>query len=107
MSAMGLIKLVEYHPVYVEEHDNQKARAVNLVFHSRGNEYVGGTSGGDVESMIPVREINSRKHQRVVLEAGGRKIRYLKEGDPPSTEKLARLTVVIPSPWLLARMKNT
>ena len=90
-----------------------KKRAVNLVFHSRGNGvvkiniYVGGTSGGDVESMIPVREISSRKYQRVVLEGGGRKIRYMKEGDPPSTEKLARLTVVIPSPWLLARMKNT
>ena len=52
---MGLMKLVEYHPEYVEERDNQKARAVNLVFHSRVNGvvkiniYVGGTSGGDVK----------------------------------------------------------
>ena len=57
---MGLTKLVEYHPDSVEERDNQKARAVILVFHSRGNGvvkiniYVGGTSGGDVEPMIPV-----------------------------------------------------
>ena len=55
-----LIKLEEYHPDYVEERDSQKARAVTLVFHSHVNSvvkiniYVGGTSGGDVESMIPV-----------------------------------------------------
>jgi hypothetical protein len=64
VAAMGLMKLVEYHPDYVEERDSQKARAVNLVFHSRINSvvkiniYVSGTGGGDVESMIPVGKIS-------------------------------------------------
>ena len=86
------MKLVGHHPDYVEERDNQKAGAVNLVFHSHVNGvvkiniYVGGTSGGgDVKSMIPVREISSQKHQRVVLEGGGRKIRYIKEGQRQPT----------------------
>ena len=83
---MGLMKLLEYHPDYVDKRCSQKARAVHLVFHLRINSvveiniYVGGTSGGDIESMIPVREISMRKHQRVVLEGGGRKIRCMKKG---------------------------
>jgi hypothetical protein len=62
--AMRLMNLVEHHPDYVEEGDSQKATAVKAVCHSRINSvvkiniYVGGTSGGDVESMIPVREIS-------------------------------------------------
>ena len=60
MAAMGLMGLVECRPDYVEERDNQKAKAVNLVFHShlngvvKINIYIGGTSGGDVGPMIPV-----------------------------------------------------
>lgn len=106
------MKSVGYHPDYVEERDSQKARAGNAVCHSHVNSivkiniYVDGTSGGDIQSMIPVRKISSRKHQRIVLE-GGQKIRYKKGiGDPPSTEKLAQVNVVIPSPWLFARLKT-
>ena len=86
MAAMGLMKLVGYRLDYVEECGSQKARAVNLVFHSginsvvKINVYVGGPSGGNVESMVPVRKISLRKHQRIVLDGGGRKTRHMKEG---------------------------
>jgi len=52
-----LMNLVGYHPDYVEERDIQEARAVNAACHScvvKINVYVGGTSGGDIQSMIPV-----------------------------------------------------
>ena len=62
---MGLMKLVEYRPDYFEKRCSQKARAVYLISHSPINSvveiniYVGGTSGGVAESMIPVRQISS------------------------------------------------
>ena len=72
------MKSVEHHPDYVKERDSQKARAVNEVRHSRVNSivkihvYVGGTSGGDIQSTIPIRNISLRKHQRIVLKGDGR-----------------------------------
>ena len=61
-----------------KERDSRKVRAVNAVCHSRVNSivkshvYVGGTSGCDIQSMIPVRNISLRKHQRIVLKGDGR-----------------------------------
>ena len=75
---MELMKSVEYHPDYVQECDSQKARAVNAVCHSRVNSivkihvYVGGISGSDIQSTIPIRNISLRKHQRIVLKGDGR-----------------------------------
>ena len=78
MAAMELMESVEYHPDYVKERDSQKVRAVNAVCHSRVNSivkihvYGGGTSGGDIQSIIPVRNISLRKDQRIVLKGDGR-----------------------------------